>query len=53
VLSRLYGHHVDVVNVHGRILIVAGPDLPDHAIGDVGPIGDVRPIGGARPAEAG
>jgi zinc/manganese transport system ATP-binding protein len=24
VLSRLYGHHVDVVDVHGRVLIVAG-----------------------------
>ena len=25
VLSRLYGHHVDVLHVHGRILVVAGP----------------------------
>jgi zinc/manganese transport system ATP-binding protein len=25
VLSKLYGHHVDVLNVHGRILVVAGP----------------------------
>jgi zinc/manganese transport system ATP-binding protein len=24
VLSRLYGHHVDVLHVHGRVLIVAG-----------------------------
>jgi zinc/manganese transport system ATP-binding protein len=24
VLSRLYGHHVDVLRVHGRILVVAG-----------------------------
>jgi zinc/manganese transport system ATP-binding protein len=24
VLSRLYGHHVDVLNVHGRVLVVAG-----------------------------
>ena len=24
VLSRLYGHHVDVIRVHGRILVVAG-----------------------------
>jgi len=23
VLSRLYGHHVDVLNVHGRVLVVA------------------------------
>ena len=34
VLSRLYGHHVDVLHVHGRILVVAGEDddvLPVHA----------------------
>ena len=24
VLSRLYGHHVDVMHVHDRILVVAG-----------------------------
>jgi zinc/manganese transport system ATP-binding protein len=24
VLSRLYGHHVDVIHVHGRVLVVAG-----------------------------
>jgi zinc/manganese transport system ATP-binding protein len=24
-LSALYGHHVDVIRVHGRILVVAGP----------------------------
>jgi zinc/manganese transport system ATP-binding protein len=24
VLSKLYGHHVDVLRVHGRILVVAG-----------------------------
>lgn len=29
VLSRLYGHHVDVLHVHGRILVVAG-----HGTGD-------------------
>jgi zinc/manganese transport system ATP-binding protein len=26
VLSALYGHHVDVIRVHGRILVVAGTD---------------------------
>ncbi len=26
VLSRLYGHHVDVIRVHGRILVVAGEE---------------------------
>lgn len=25
VLSRLYGHHIDVLNVHGRILVVPAP----------------------------
>jgi zinc/manganese transport system ATP-binding protein len=25
VLSRLYGYHVDVLHVHGRVLVVAGP----------------------------
>jgi zinc/manganese transport system ATP-binding protein len=25
-LTRLYGHHVDVVRVHGRVLVVAGED---------------------------
>ena len=35
VLSRLYGHHVDVLRLHGRILVVAEPgpedqDIPDH-----------------------
>ena len=24
VLSELYGHHVDVIHVHGRVLVVAG-----------------------------
>ncbi len=32
VLSRLYGHHVDVLNVHGRILVVA--DTGPHALDD-------------------
>ncbi len=35
VLSRLYGHHVDVLNVHGRILVVA--DVGPHAIDDDAP----------------
>jgi zinc/manganese transport system ATP-binding protein len=35
VLSRLYGHHVDVLRLHGRVLVVAepgrdDPDIPDH-----------------------
>ena len=35
VLSKLYGHHVDVLKLHGRVLVVAepgaeAPDVPDH-----------------------
>jgi zinc/manganese transport system ATP-binding protein len=41
VLSRLYGHHVDVLHVHGRVVVLAGEDgldlelaqQPDH--GDI------------------
>jgi zinc/manganese transport system ATP-binding protein len=36
VLSRLYGHHVDVLHVHGRVIVVAGagedPDLSGHEL---------------------
>jgi len=31
VLSRLYGQHVDVIRVHGRILVVAAPEGVDEA----------------------
>jgi zinc/manganese transport system ATP-binding protein len=33
VLSDLYGHHVDVLRVHGRVLVVVAPggDVPDPA----------------------
>ena len=35
VLSRLYGHHVDVLKLHGRVFVVAEPgqdneDIPQH-----------------------
>jgi zinc/manganese transport system ATP-binding protein len=30
VLSRLYGHRVDVLHVHGRVLVVAGQDAADE-----------------------
>jgi zinc/manganese transport system ATP-binding protein len=30
VLSRLYGQHVDVIRVHGRILVVAAPEGVDE-----------------------
>jgi len=31
VLSALYGYHIDVIRVHGRILVVAGGNGHDHA----------------------
>jgi len=31
VLSSLYGYHVDVLHVHGRVLVVAGPGDDDAA----------------------
>jgi zinc/manganese transport system ATP-binding protein len=32
VLSRLYGQHVDVIRVHGRVLVVAAPEGVDAAL---------------------
>ncbi len=34
VLSELYGHHVDVLRVHGRVLVVAGAGHDQHAVDD-------------------
>jgi zinc/manganese transport system ATP-binding protein len=31
VLSQLYGYHVDVLHVHGRVLVAAGPASPETA----------------------
>jgi zinc/manganese transport system ATP-binding protein len=42
VLSRLYGQHVDVIRVHGRVLVVAAPegtDVSEAAAADVGVVG--------------
>jgi zinc/manganese transport system ATP-binding protein len=47
VLSRLYGRHVDVIRVHGRILVVAAPEgvdaaeaaAEDSAVEDIGVAG--------------
>jgi zinc/manganese transport system ATP-binding protein len=36
VLSRLYGYHVDVLNVHGRVLVVAGAGDEHDLIGHEG-----------------
>ena len=41
VLSRLYGYHVDVLHVHGRILVVAGPPpvAAGHSAGEALQVG--------------
>jgi zinc/manganese transport system ATP-binding protein len=42
VLSRLYGQHVDVIRVHGRVLVVAAPegtDVSEDAAADAGVAG--------------
>jgi zinc/manganese transport system ATP-binding protein len=36
VLSKLYGHHVDVLHVHGRVLIVAGAGEDADLVGHEG-----------------
>jgi zinc/manganese transport system ATP-binding protein len=41
VLSSLYGHHVDVIRVHGRVLVVAGRG--DDQPGEAHPAGHVEP----------
>ncbi len=33
VLSALYGHHVDVLRVHGRVMVVAGTGQDEHPAG--------------------
>lgn len=33
VLTRLYGHHVDVVRLHGRVLVIAGSVDPSEVAG--------------------
>ncbi len=39
VLSSLYGHHVDVLRVHGRVLVIAGAGHDQHPPGDGSPGG--------------
>ncbi len=38
VLSALYGYHVDVLNVHGRVIVVAGPGSDAAAVLPVDPL---------------
>ena len=45
VLSKLYGHHVEVLRINGRILVVAGDADPGATHHDHGPPGPVVHIG--------
>jgi zinc/manganese transport system ATP-binding protein len=46
VLSELYGHHVDVLHVHGRVLVVEGEGDAPHTPPAVDEAGDpARPAG--------
>ncbi len=36
-LSRLYGHHVEVIRVDGRVLVVSGAEHQAHHAGDADP----------------
>jgi zinc/manganese transport system ATP-binding protein len=38
VLSELYGHHVDVLRVHGRVLVVTGPGTGDEEMLALDPV---------------
>jgi zinc/manganese transport system ATP-binding protein len=39
-LSRLYGHHVEVIRVQGRVLVVAGAEHQTHHASDTDPYSD-------------
>jgi len=41
VLSALYGHHVDVIRIHGRVLVVAGPGGQGEQAPPVAPVPEV------------
>ncbi len=51
VLTELYGRHVDVIRLHGRVLVVAGPELPAEAASGRVPAEDAErsraPVAGA------
>jgi zinc/manganese transport system ATP-binding protein len=36
-LSRLYGHHVEVIHVQGRVLVVSGAEHQAHHVHDIDP----------------
>lgn len=39
VLGELYGHHVDVLRVHGRVIVVAGTGHDEHTAPELGGAG--------------
>jgi zinc/manganese transport system ATP-binding protein len=41
-LSNLYGHRVEVIHVHGRVLVVSGQDDPDSPIEAPVPLANFR-----------
>lgn len=43
VLSNLYGHHVDVLRIHNRVIVVAESVADIHTRGDEGTITEVTP----------
>jgi zinc/manganese transport system ATP-binding protein len=45
VLSRLYGQHVDVIRVHGRVLVVAAPEGVDPALDHAAEAEDASVVG--------
>ena len=45
VLSKLYGHHVDVLHVHGRVLVVAGAATGAEAVSAGSPAGCAEAAG--------
>jgi zinc/manganese transport system ATP-binding protein len=42
VLSRLYGHHVDVLHVHGRVVVLAGDSELDEELSPHPHHGDIK-----------
>ena len=42
VLSRLYGHHIDVIRVHGRVLVVAAGETVMNENGEPAHVAEIR-----------
>lgn len=50
VLSRLYGHHVDVFHAHGRVIVSVGEEHREHGC-ELGPEEECGPDHGALPGD--